>query len=144
MKAVSWPGYLPQALIIVLLAAFWLYCSGLSIYIPALLLGVSISSALVYITKMVVQQPRPTNIPGYSFPSGHATFYVVLFGFLAYIIHQNTKNSILRNGVIAALLVLIVLGGISRVYLGMHWPHDVIAGYVLGCVVLYGMIYGML
>src|SRR5262249_9538284 len=66
----------------------------------------------------------------YSFPSGHALcsfcFYVVLAGLIA----ARTRSMLLRvaAGVIAAVLVLAI--GLSRIYLGMHYPSHVIAGYL--------------
>jgi undecaprenyl-diphosphatase len=88
--------------------------------------------------KLVFQRPRPSLphlVPtgGYSFPSGHATVTAALFFTLAMIYcrhHQdNHTGKMLAMGA-AAFVVLLV--GISRVYLGVHYPSDVVAGWAAG------------
>lgn len=72
---------------------------------------------------------------GYGFPSGHVTFYTIFFGFLIYFSFLNKKERwALPLGLFSA--IILALGGYSRVYLGAHWPKDVIFGYVLGGVFL--------
>lgn len=66
----------------------------------------------------------------YSYPSGHAMGSMVLYGFLAYIlaIHYPRYARLVYS--IAAILVMAI--GFSRLYLGVHWPTDIIAGYGVG------------
>ncbi|MGH7630837.1 MAG: phosphatase PAP2 family protein [Gemmatimonadales bacterium] len=69
-----------------------------------------------------------------SFPSGHATASMVLFLVLAYLLARLGGRGAFRWVVIAVAGLLIVLIGLSRLYLGVHYPSDVLAGYVFGFV----------
>lgn len=98
------------------------------------------SNLLNVIVKRVIKRPRPTaehvkvvrviNEP--SFPSGHVMQFTNLFGLLIYLLATNWRSGKLRNGLIAVCGALIVFVGPSRIYLGAHWPSDVMAGYVYG------------
>ena len=81
--------------------------------------------------------PMQTN----GFPSGHAMFAIMVLGLLAYFIYINMKNHILRTVVLLGLIALILLIGTSRVYLGVHWPSDVIGGYIIGGALLTALIW---
>ena len=76
-----------------------------------------------------------------SFPSGHAFFAMTLFGLLAYFAFTRMPRRFLRMLTFLSLLALILLIGASRVYLGAHWPSDVLAGYLFGAVFLWIFIY---
>lgn len=79
-------------------------------------------------------------IKSYSFPSGHAFGSVVVYGLLAYLLFTRLPEP--WNYIIAAALVfLIMLIGTSRVYLGAHFPSDVLAGWLLGGLSLSLIIY---
>jgi undecaprenyl-diphosphatase len=87
--------------------------------------------------KFVFQRPRPDYLPlmfesTYSFPSGHAMNSFIFYSCIAYFIFRNTKSVGVRifAGVLLSILVLMI--GISRIYLGVHYPSDVLAGYIAG------------
>jgi len=73
---------------------------------------------------------------GYSFPSGHALISVVLFGSLIYFGFRVRKDLSQISILIVSLLGIIVLG-MSRIYLNVHWFSDVLGGYFLGATILF-------
>jgi undecaprenyl-diphosphatase len=106
-------------------------------------------SVITYGIKILINRPRPTedlvNIveeaQHQSFPSGHTSFYVVFFGFIIFLLLRNRYfNRWLRYSLVLIMLALIFSIPVSRVYLGAHWFTDVAAGFVLGILVLWGLI----
>lgn len=69
---------------------------------------------------------------GFSYPSGHAFMAVVFYGYLAFLAWQTTDSWLWRLLAVTGSLVMIVLMGTSRLYLGVHWLTDVLGGYVAG------------
>ena len=95
--------------------------------------------------KFAFHRPRPQVFFGvephsYSFPSGHALCSFCFYGVLAGLIAARTRSLALRVtvGVVAAALVAAI--GVSRIYLGMHYPSDVIAGYLAAAVWVTGLL----
>jgi len=68
----------------------------------------------------------------YSFPSGHVFSATVLYGFCIYLTFRFINNPVIKWTVSALLVLLILLIGFSRIYLGVHWLSDTLAGYVTG------------
>lgn len=73
---------------------------------------------------------------GFSFPSGHSVTSVIFYGVLIYLLNRHCKNDKLRKvlTVICGFLALAI--GPSRIYVGVHWPTDVLAGWCIGGAVL--------
>lgn len=148
MRLISWPGFLPQSIIITLLIAVMLYQSGLHWESVACLLASLVSGTTNQLAKSLIQRPRPTGdlvdvfaiLESYSFPSGHVMFYTIVFGFTWYILYTMLKSSVLRNLLLGLFGSFILLVGISRIYLGQHWASDVLGAYLLGGLTLAGMV----
>jgi membrane-associated phospholipid phosphatase len=106
-----------------------------SIKIPVVALG-SISANLIL--KELFHRERPVLehmvkiTSELSFPSGHAMFSISFYGLLIYIAITYIKNKTLARSLSLLFLVMIILIGISRIYLGVHFPSDVIAGFAAG------------
>ena len=102
-----------------------------------------VSSAFVnHLIKEIIQRPRPpielrmVEESSFSFPSGHAMTSTAFYGLIIYFVFKNVKNKRLRNTICTALSLLIFLIGISRIYLGVHYASDVLAGFAFGIVYL--------
>lgn len=143
MKAISYISSLIPAVIIVALVGVGLWAAGKkldSIFIVSL---TSLAALLDWLLKLLISRPRPDGLiqtllgnNDYSFPSGHIAYAVVFYGFLFYLLPGLTRRPaiiwVLRSG----LILLILLTGASRVYLGAHWPSDALGGLFLGGLLL--------
>jgi len=110
--------------------------------------GTAVGGALNLLFKALVGRPRPTDLlinvtRAYrheSFPSGHVVFFIEFFGFLFFLSYVLLERGRLRRIVLTVLGLLIALVGVSRVYLGAHWPSDVLGAYLAGGIWLMLMI----
>ena len=99
--------------------------------------------------KLAFRRPRPTwEAPylvahGWSFPSGHAMGSLVAYGMLAYVLVLHLHSTAARRAVIAGAVVLVLVIGFTRLFLGVHYFSDVIAGYAGGTVWLAVCISGL-
>lgn len=116
-----------------------------AVFLSAAVLAPAVNLGL----KELAVRPRPdaalalVNETGYAFPSGHAVFAAAFFG--ALIVLLSRRNGLddrpaLRVTLQAALALVIMAVGASRVYLGVHWPSDVVGGFLFGAVYLAALV----
>lgn len=102
--------------------------------------GWALAEALNAALKLMFERPRPDVFQAIaapwtpSFPSGHAMRALAVYGAVAAILCELHPR--LARVVIPAATVLVLAIGLSRVYLGVHWPSDVVAGYAVGAIAL--------
>ncbi len=148
MVAVSWLGFSPQsviitALIILLILGFGLQWEALVALIAALL-----SIGLNVLVKDLIMRPRPAvtlvhvlaTLKDYSFPSGHVMFYTGFYGFIMFLAFTLLKPSWKRTLLLVFFGLLVLLVGVSRIYVGEHWASDVVGAYLLGTLTLVAII----
>lgn len=103
-------------------------------------LGVAAVGAIVlnFLLKNLFGRARPelwnriVDVGYYSFPSGHAMVSLVIYGLLGYILSTQFPRA--RKFILCLTAILVAAIGFSRLYLGVHWPTDVAAGYAAGLV----------
>ena len=98
--------------------------------------------------KVAIHRPRPatdsvdvfSQLSSYSFPSGHLMCFLGYFGFVWFLVFSLLKDSSKRTVLLVVLGLPLVLVGPSRIYLGAHWPSDILGAYLLGILVLVGIV----
>ena len=98
-----------------------------------------IGTLVMFGLKAFFERSRPevpliSKAHGYSFPSGHSFSAVLFFGLISFFVYRSRISNPWKSLIIFALITLIVLIGISRVYLSVHYATDVIAGWTLGLI----------
>ena len=108
-----------------------------SIFMATLML---IGTGAIYIIKEIVQRARPLNTliteTGYSFPSGHTTIATIFFGILSYWALNKTHSKKIKIYLILLTSLIILIIGLSRLILNIHWLTDILAGLFLGLTIL--------
>lgn len=102
----------------------------------SIIINLGTVTILNVLLKGILQRPRPIeyriiNESGYSFPSGHSMVSMAFYGYLIYLIYKYIKNKYLKYTLITILSALIIIIGTSRIYLGVHYTSDVIAGFLI-------------
>ena len=122
---------------IVLVAAMALVLSGRRLDALFVVLSSGGTALLVFVTKAMIGRQRPAAphrlvaAAGAAFPSGHAAQSVACYGALAIIAVAGSRSTGRRVVVASAAAVIAIAVGASRVYLGVHWPSDVLSGWLL-------------
>lgn len=143
LNPVMWITYLSNPSFIIALIAVLVLFKPIRVKVGV---PVGISEAVAYgiyeTIKHIIARARPdaalhlVSQGGYSFPSGHSVTSVVVYGIFIYLIRRYCKNEKLKNILTAVFTLLIIVIGLSRIYVGVHWPSDVLAGWSLGISIL--------
>jgi len=133
--------------VVIILLIFFIYLLIVRRYVLAagVLIIPGLSGLLILLLKAIYQRPRPLaeliKTAGYSFPSGHAFSSVVIYGLLGYVVWACFARRVWQRVLIIIVVTLLVLAtGYARVYLGVHYPSDVVGGWIAGVAVLFGSI----
>ena len=141
-------GYLIVLAIYLFISFFvfkkWKYVAQTSL----VLLLATVSNMML---KRFVDRARPgiehmVSVETLSYPSGHAMSAMAFYGFLIFIVYKFSWNKYLKSSLIGLLVLIILSIGISRIYLGVHYPSDIVGGYIAGliwvifCVLVFDLI----
>jgi undecaprenyl-diphosphatase len=105
-------------------------------------LTILLASILNSALKLTIARERPDLLEpiivehGFSFPSGHSALGMVAYGVLAVLVGRSRLPARARVAIVIALGVVVGLIGISRIWLGVHYPTDVLAGWIAGGVIV--------
>ena len=139
IKLFTWITLLGESSTIILftlIASIVLWLINKKWQMLGLLLSVVGSAGTTLLAKIIFNRPRPLNAAlletSASFPSGHAAIAIAFYGFITYLLIKETKKK--RDRILVTLFgfILITLIGFSRLYLGVHYVSDVLAGYLDG------------
>lgn len=138
MKGITWFGGATALIIMTALLLIGIKNKKIGL---SILFNLAMVTILNQALKFILQRPRPTdyriiNESGYSFPSGHSMISMAFYGYLIYLIYKHVDHSYLRRTLISILTLLILWIGVSRIYLGVHYVSDVIAGFVISIAYL--------
>jgi undecaprenyl-diphosphatase len=103
------------------------------------IVGASLLNASI---KLAIARERPDLLEplvqehGFSFPSGHSALGMVAYGILAVVVWRSRLHRPVRVAAVGVLIALVVLIGVSRVWLGVHYPTDVLAGWTAGAIIV--------
>lgn len=138
MIAITFLGEPTELTVLCLALGAWLLWRGQRSEATTLAIAAAGAVGLNFLLKDVFARARPAlwdrivDVRYYSFPSGHAMLSMVVYGLLGYLLATHLRRW--RVGILASTVVLIAAIGFSRLYLGVHWPTDVLAGYAAGLV----------
>jgi undecaprenyl-diphosphatase len=124
--------------LLTLIVAGFLFIDGKRHSAVFVLLATSSGAVLSYLLKALFDRPRPdlvahlVEVHTLSFPSGHAMGAALTYLTLGVLVVRTEQRRRLKAYVLSVAVVLTLMVGISRVYLGVHWPTDVLAGWCVG------------
>lgn len=101
-----------------------------------------VETGLNKVIKTVIERGRPDDVmhlinqSGYAFPSGHSAASMAVYGLLLYLVQTRMENKKTAKSLSVLLVFLIASIGFSRIYLGVHYPTDVLGGWMEGLVLL--------
>jgi undecaprenyl-diphosphatase len=150
MRIVTALGYYWFVLLLLVVVVPLFYQRGWKLSATLLLVSTAGSAVLTTVLKGVFQRARPELFDSdyhasfYSFPSGHATVAVGLYGMLTLVLAYRLQGTARWAVVVLGILVVLLIG-FSRLYLGVHYPTDIVAGYLAALLwlVCVGAVYAL-
>jgi membrane-associated phospholipid phosphatase len=150
-RALNWAEDSADLVIVVLVCAVTI---GLLLLVRDVIGAVTLLVAVpgrvltTWIAKEMIERPRPsadlvdfTSQPStFSFPSGHAAGAFVVYGLVFYFATLHVQNLVAKRAIQAVCLVIIIGAGLERIYVGHHWPSDVLGGYWHGALIVFAAI----
>lgn len=120
-------------------------------YVAQITLVLALSALSNLVLKRFINRARPdiehlVTVETLSYPSGHAMAAMAFYGFLIYLFYKFKMLKLIKFPVIFLLTLLIISIGLSRIYLGVHFPSDVAGGFIAGaiwvifCIILFNII----
>ncbi|WP_433742298.1 phosphatase PAP2 family protein [Falsibacillus pallidus] len=137
MRVFTFIGGMLPVIVLSLLAILILYTvfkhRSELVFFVAVIVGANV---LFLTLKQIFHRARPdlhrlAVVTNYSFPSGHATMAFALYGSLTFLLWRHTSTRLKRTLLIIISAIMVFAIGISRIYLGVHYPSDIIAGYFI-------------
>ena len=126
----------PIYVLVVLLTALNCWVKQQRFIIAGLLIATLSSTTVTYLLKHLLERERPDDsllaVQTFSFPSGHATTAMALYGFIAYLLIRFNQNFAQKIRITTIAILFILLIGLSRVVLNQHYLSDVLGGYLVG------------
>ena len=109
---------------------------------PYILIGLLVStlgsSIFTFLSKLLFHRVRPAGIllleQSYSFPSGHATISIALYGFIAYLAIRFSQKFVRKTHIFLSTVLFCILIGLSRIVLNEHYLSDVLGGFLVGAL----------
>ena len=136
MRIVTYFGDVLAAALITAILTAWFIHRKEKWRLLALFLIMGVGQAILWSLKWIFSRSRPTaqliSAVGESFPSGHTFTATVLYGFLTFLVWRYTRRPGVRLGATFFFSLLILLVGLSRVLLSVHWVSDVLGGLSIG------------
>ncbi len=120
-------------------------------YMAQITLVLTLSALSNLVLKRFINRARPdiehlVTVETLSYPSGHAMAAMAFYGFLIYLFYKFKMLKIIKYSIILLLTILIISIGLSRIYLGVHFPSDIAGGFIAGaiwvifCIILFNII----
>lgn len=126
----------PIAVLVILFTAVNCWSIRQRYVLIGLLIATLSSTAFTFLSKPLFHRKRPADMAlleqTYSFPSGHATTAIALYGFVAYLLIQFNPNFVQKTRIFVITIFFIILIGLSRIVLNQHYLSDVLGGYLVG------------
>ncbi|MCP1772969.1 membrane-associated phospholipid phosphatase [Neisseria perflava] len=128
---------------LIALAAVWLHLRKKTGYAVFVIVSTALPTAVMLLAKLIFDRPRPLLWPrmiaesNTSFPSGHSTFAAAVVTML-FLIYRHSPH---RRAILVCGTLFVLLMGFSRIYLGVHYPTDVLVGWINGVATVSAVYY---